>query len=57
MGNLFGNAVSKNDKAVLQLKIQRDKLKQYQKKIINVQQEEIKIAKKHLANGVNQLIF
>ena len=59
MGNLFGSSkpkkpesrITEQDKAVLQLKQQRDKLKQYQKKIqLNLERERL-VAKKLLNEG------
>ncbi|GFR17220.1 charged multivesicular body protein 6 [Trichonephila clavata] len=57
MGILFGKnkkketRVTEQDKAVLQLKQQRDKLKQYQKRILNNLEAERKIAKQLLQDG------
>ena len=60
MGNLFGSSksnkkepsrVTEADKAVLQLKQQRDKLKQYQKKIQLSLERERQLAKKLLNEG------
>uniref|UniRef100_A0A023EJX6 Putative autotransporter adhesin n=1 Tax=Aedes albopictus TaxID=7160 RepID=A0A023EJX6_AEDAL len=59
MGNLFGKSSSKakvsrvteQDKAVLQLKQQRDKLKQYQKRIELQLEKDREMAKKCLATG------
>ncbi|KAM4031664.1 charged multivesicular body protein 6 [Anomaloglossus baeobatrachus] len=55
MGNIFGrkrrSRVTEQDKAVLQLKQQRDKLKQYQKKITLQLQREREVAKQLLHNG------
>ncbi|XP_067949255.1 charged multivesicular body protein 6-like [Watersipora subatra] len=60
MGNLFGkksstkqqpSRVTEADKAVLQLKQQRDKLKQYQKKIQSSLERERQFAKKLLSEG------
>ena len=59
MGNLFGSSkkkeqpsrVTEADKAVLQLKQQRDKLKQYQKKIQLSLEKERQLAKKLLSEG------
>ncbi|XP_055609153.1 charged multivesicular body protein 6 [Uranotaenia lowii] len=57
MGNLFGKSSSKasrvteQDKAVLQLKQQRDKLKQYQKRIELELEKDREMAKKCLATG------
>jgi len=56
MGNLFAkktpkSRVTEQDKAVLQLKTQRDKLKQYQKKIQNNLDRERELAKKLLKEG------
>eukprot|EP00761_Pharyngomonas_kirbyi_P012789 gb/GECH01012816.1/.p1 GENE.gb/GECH01012816.1/~~gb/GECH01012816.1/.p1 ORF type:complete len:616 (+),score=193.80 gb/GECH01012816.1/:1-1848(+) len=44
------NRVTKHDKAVLDLKVQRDKLKQYQKKIEKVLDRETEIARELLRN-------
>lgn len=58
MGNLFGKTktkpvsrVTEQDKAILQLKQQRDKLKQYQKRIELSLEKDRELAKKCLANG------
>ncbi|XP_031630678.1 charged multivesicular body protein 6-A [Contarinia nasturtii] len=58
MGNLFGKTkktapsrVTEHDKAVLQLKQQRDKLKQYQKRIELTLEKDRELAKKCLATG------
>lgn len=57
MGILFGKSkkketkVTEQDRAVLQLKQQRDKLKQYQKRILNNLEAERKIAKQLLQDG------
>ncbi|XP_014245946.1 charged multivesicular body protein 6-A [Cimex lectularius] len=56
MGNFFGRSkkvsrVTEHDKAVLQVKQQRDKLKQYQKRIENKLESERLIAKKLLNSG------
>ncbi|XP_063817155.1 charged multivesicular body protein 6 [Pseudophryne corroboree] len=55
MGNIFGrkrrSRVTEQDKAVLQLKQQRDKLKQYQKKISLQLQRERVLAKQLLHDG------
>uniref|UniRef100_A0A671RPM5 Charged multivesicular body protein 6 n=1 Tax=Sinocyclocheilus anshuiensis TaxID=1608454 RepID=A0A671RPM5_9TELE len=55
MGNLFGKKkatrVTEQDRAVLQLKQQRDKLKQYQKKITLQMQKERQLAKQLLKDG------
>ncbi|XP_044153438.1 charged multivesicular body protein 6 [Bufo gargarizans] len=55
MGNIFGrkrrSRVTEQDKAVLQLKQQRDKLKQYQKKITLQLQREREVAKQLLHDG------
>eukprot|EP00808_Paulinella_micropora_P001036 g48335.t1 len=61
MGLLFGkpqkkdenkpSPVSENDKAVLELKRQRDRLKKFQAKLTAVRQREVEIAKELLAKG------
>ncbi|XP_069786055.1 charged multivesicular body protein 6 [Narcine bancroftii] len=55
MGNLFGkkkrSRVTEQDKAVLQLKQQRDKLKQYQKKIGIQLEKERELARQLLRGG------
>ncbi|TRM60270.1 Snf7 family [Schizophyllum amplum] len=50
-GNQSVPKVTAQDKAILDLKLQRDKLRQYQKKIQTVLDREHAIAKTHLANG------
>ncbi|KAI8575278.1 hypothetical protein K450DRAFT_262580 [Umbelopsis ramanniana AG] len=52
----MGSSASKNkitdqDKAILDLKVQRDKLKQYHKKLQIVADKEVEIAKQSLAQG------
>ncbi|XP_030629659.1 charged multivesicular body protein 6 isoform X1 [Chanos chanos] len=55
MGNIFGRKkrtrVTEQDKAVLQLKQQRDKLKQYQKRITTQLEKERLLAKQLLKDG------
>ncbi|KAL8607668.1 hypothetical protein ACOMHN_039342 [Nucella lapillus] len=59
MGNLFGKKhsskpsakVTEQDKAILQLKQQRDKLKQYQKKVIGQLDRDRDVARKLLKEG------
>eukprot|EP01027_Heterolobosea_sp_BB2_P001660 GEZU01002483.1.p1 GENE.GEZU01002483.1~~GEZU01002483.1.p1 ORF type:complete len:215 (-),score=78.20 GEZU01002483.1:370-1014(-) len=54
MGNWFGrkkSRITQHDKAVLDLKVQRDKLKQYQKKINDVIERETEIARVLLKEG------
>uniref|UniRef100_A0A8C7XTB0 Charged multivesicular body protein 6a n=1 Tax=Oryzias sinensis TaxID=183150 RepID=A0A8C7XTB0_9TELE len=56
MGNVFGrktqpSRVTERDKAILQLKQQRDKLKQYQKKITFHMEKERLLAKQLLNDG------
>ncbi|XP_041830744.1 charged multivesicular body protein 6 [Melanotaenia boesemani] len=55
MGNLFGkkkqSRVTEQDKAILQLKQQRDKLRQYQKKISLQLEKERLLAKQLLKDG------
>ncbi|XP_001380110.2 charged multivesicular body protein 6 [Monodelphis domestica] len=55
MGNLFGrkkqSRITEQDKAVLQLKQQRDKLKQYQKRITHQLEKEREIARQLLRDG------
>ncbi|KAI8923864.1 Snf7-domain-containing protein [Entophlyctis helioformis] len=51
MGNLVskrGPTVSTKDKAVLELKVQRDKLKQYEKKLQSVLDRELQVAREQL---------
>ncbi|GBE77869.1 Vacuolar protein sorting-associated protein [Sparassis crispa] len=43
--------ITAQDKAILDLKLQRDKVRQYQKKIQAVLEREYEIAKQHLAAG------
>ncbi|KAL1748516.1 Snf7 family [Schizophyllum fasciatum] len=50
-GNQSVPKITSQDKAILDLKLQRDKLRQYQKKIQTVLDREHAIAKTHLANG------
>jgi len=45
------NKITSHDKAILDLKVQRDKLKQYQKKLQVIAHKEIEIAKQCLAQG------
>lgn len=56
MGNLFGkkkpvSRITEQDKAVLQLKQQRDKLKQYQKKIERRLESDRELARKLITKG------
>jgi len=57
MGNIFGkekkpaSRITEQDKAVLELKKQRDKLKQYQKRIELVLEKDRQLAKKLLSDG------
>lgn len=55
MGNLFGrkkqSRVTEQDKAILQLKQQRDKLRQYQKRITQQLEREREIARQLLRDG------
>ncbi|XP_029455062.1 charged multivesicular body protein 6 isoform X1 [Rhinatrema bivittatum] len=55
MGNIFGrkrrSRVTEQDKAVLQLKQQRDKLRQYQKKITLQLEREREVARQLLRDG------
>ncbi|XP_037348012.1 charged multivesicular body protein 6 [Talpa occidentalis] len=55
MGNLFGrrkqSRVTEQDKAVLQLKQQRDKLKQYQKRVTQQLERERGVARQLLRDG------
>ncbi|KAJ3045108.1 Vacuolar protein sorting-associated protein 20 [Rhizophlyctis rosea] len=55
MGNLVGkekkSKITSKDKTILDLKVQRDKLKQYQKKIQSVLDREVEVAKHHLRQG------
>lgn len=55
MGNLFGrkkqSRVTEQDKAILQLKQQRDKLKQYQRRITQQLEREREVARQLLREG------
>ncbi|KAJ3126156.1 Vacuolar protein sorting-associated protein 20 [Physocladia obscura] len=56
MGNAQGHQsapprVTAHDRAILDLKVQRDKLRRYQKKLAAVVVQETAVAKHHLANG------
>ncbi|XP_043860369.1 charged multivesicular body protein 6 [Dromiciops gliroides] len=55
MGNLFGrkkqSRITEQDKAILQLKQQRDKLKQYQKRITQQLERERQFARQLLRDG------
>jgi len=52
MGNTgSSNKISAQDRAILDLKIQRDKLRQYQKRITTVTDRETEIARECLRNG------
>merc|ERR1712215_594935 len=55
MGNLFSkkekSRITEEDKAILDLKKQRDKLKQYQKRILGVLEKDKELAKKLLKEG------
>ncbi|KAI9345547.1 Snf7 family [Obelidium mucronatum] len=44
-------AITAQDRAILDLKVQRDKLKKYQKKLALVAEQETTVAKHHLKNG------
>ncbi|KAI1315367.1 Vacuolar protein sorting-associated protein 20 [Mortierella claussenii] len=46
-----GSTITAHDKAILDLKVQRDKLKQYNKRLELVVDKEMKLAKNHLAKG------
>ncbi|TFY71438.1 hypothetical protein EVG20_g1563 [Dentipellis fragilis] len=50
-GNQSVPRITAQDRAILDLKLQRDKLKQYQRKIQTVLDREHEIAKQHLAAG------
>ncbi|TFK77209.1 hypothetical protein BDN72DRAFT_736933, partial [Pluteus cervinus] len=50
-GNQSTPKITAQDRAILEMKLQRDKLKQYQKKIQGVLDREHAIAKLHLAAG------
>ncbi|KAF9290104.1 Vacuolar protein sorting-associated protein 20 [Mortierella alpina] len=46
-----GSKITAHDRAILDLKVQRDKLKQYHKRLDLVIAKELGLAKRHLANG------
>ncbi|KAJ3095771.1 Vacuolar protein sorting-associated protein 20 [Phlyctochytrium planicorne] len=46
-----GPRITAHDKAILDLKVQRDKLKQYQKKLEIIVAKEVEVAKHHLKNN------
>jgi charged multivesicular body protein 6 len=50
MGNLISKkpVISSKDKSILELKVQRDKLKQYEKKLQQVLDKELQVAKEQL---------
>ncbi|KAH8102519.1 Snf7-domain-containing protein [Cristinia sonorae] len=50
-GNQSVPKITKQDRAILDLKLQRDKVKQYQKRIQGILDREHEIAKQHLAVG------
>lgn len=50
MGNSSSTKITFKERAILDLKVQRDKLKVYQKKLKAISDRETKIAKHHLAN-------
>jgi len=59
MGNLFGTQkkktrITEQDKAILQLKKQRDMLKQYQKRIEAVMDKDRELARKLLQGGMKE---
>ncbi|KAF2173331.1 hypothetical protein M409DRAFT_62863 [Zasmidium cellare ATCC 36951] len=49
--NSSGKKISAQDRAILDLKIQRDKLQQYQKRITTITSRETEIARECLRNG------
>ncbi|RKP27186.1 Snf7 family, partial [Syncephalis pseudoplumigaleata] len=53
MGNVIGraNGITEQDRAILELKVQRDKLQHYQLKIQTVLQHEQLVARHHLVRG------
>ncbi|KAI8803474.1 Snf7-domain-containing protein [Cladochytrium replicatum] len=53
-GSKQTNKVTAKDKAILDLKIQRDKMRQYQKKLQTVHDKALEEAKKHQRNGDRQ---
>ncbi|KAG0213707.1 Vacuolar protein sorting-associated protein 20 [Mortierella sp. GBA30] len=46
-----GSKITAHDRAILDLKVQRDKLRQYNKRLDVVVVKELELAKRHLANG------
>ncbi|KAI8812754.1 Snf7-domain-containing protein [Cladochytrium replicatum] len=53
-GSKPSNTVTAKDKAILDLKIQRDKIRQYQKKLQTAHDKALDDAKKHQRNGDRQ---
>lgn len=54
-GNKKGYEVTPRDRAVLELKVQRDRLKQYRRQVMIVMAREHEIAREHVRQGNKQL--